>query len=59
MSLVVENASQVPRHELFVCVSACGADVGANEGPANMPTWCGYEEDSALGNSPVELVLGS
>lgn len=44
---------------LCVCVSVCGKDVGANEGPANMPTQHGYEEDTVLGKSPVEMVLGS
>lgn len=50
---------QVLGHEFFVCVSACGVGEGANEGPANMPTQHGYQDDTALGNSLVEPVLGT
>lgn len=42
-----------------LCVSVCGEDVGASEGPINMPTQHGHEEDMALGKSPVEMVLDS
>lgn len=42
-----------------MCVSVCGEDVGANEGSIHMATQHGYEEDTALAKSPVEMVLGS
>lgn len=49
---------QVPGHEFFVCVCLRMGWVRVLVRD-NVPTRHGYEEDRALGSSPVEWVLGT